>query len=140
MTYPPHLPTVLFSALSSIEGSPGRPRRASVTQTSHTGHRLKIPGTTTRLGRGRLYPRRRRLINLVGVMALAVVIALALVVALGVRLGDAEEGRRDRSDFNLEARPDLALPLAPVKETSRAQGSLVGSAPRVSLVEPRMNE
>ena len=87
MTYPPHLPTVLFSAFSSIEGSPGqRPRRA--TQTSHTGHRSETPGTTTRLGRRR-HPRRRRLINLVGVSALAVVIALALVVALGVRLGGA---------------------------------------------------
>lgn len=86
--YPPHLPTVLFSAFSSIEGSPGRrPRRA--TQTSHTGHRSEIPETTTQLGWGRLYPRRRRLINLVGVSALAVVIALGLVVALGVRLGGA---------------------------------------------------
>lgn len=83
MTYPPQLPTVLFSALNASEGSPGRrPRRAPATQTSHTGHRVKIPGTTTPLGRGRHYPRRRRLINLVGVIALAVVIALALVVAL----------------------------------------------------------
>ena len=88
--YPPHLPTLLFSAFSSIEGSPGRrPRRVSVAQTSHTGHRSEIPGTTTQLGWGRLYPRRRRLVNLVGVSALAVVIALALVVALGVRLGGA---------------------------------------------------
>lgn len=88
MTYPPHLPTVLFSAFSSIEESPRRrPRRA--TQTSHTGHRSETPGTTTRLRRGRLYPRRRRLINLVGVSALAAVVALALVVALGVRLGGA---------------------------------------------------
>ena len=129
MTYPPQLPTVLLSALSSVEGSPcRRPRRTSGAQTSHTGHRSEIPGTTTRLGGGRRYPRRRRMVNRVGVSALAVVIALALVVALGVGLGDAEEGRRDRADFNLGARPDLALPLAPVKETPRAQGSLVGSA------------
>ena len=93
MTYPPQLPAVLFSALSSVEGSPGRrPRRSSGTQTSQSGHRPRNPGTT-QLGRGRPYPPRRRPINVVGVIALAVVIALALVVALGVRLGNAEEGR-----------------------------------------------
>lgn len=114
MTYPPHLPTVLFSALSSIEGSPGRrPRRASVTQTSHTGHRLKIPETTTRLGRRRLDPRRRRRINLVRVIAFAVVVAFALVVALGVRLGDGEDVARGSRSFDPGARPDLVLPLAP---------------------------
>jgi hypothetical protein len=65
MTYPPQLPTVLFSALNSVEGSPGqRPRRVSGTQASHTGHRQKTPETTTHLGRGRLYLRRWILINL----------------------------------------------------------------------------
>lgn len=47
MKYPPLLPSVLISALSSDEGSTGRGRRgASATQTSRRGHRLKRPGTT----------------------------------------------------------------------------------------------
>ena len=88
MTYPPQLPAVLFSALSSVEGSPGRrPRRSLGTQTSQSGHRLRNPGTT-QLGRGRHYLRRATLMSLVGV------IALAVIVVLGVMLGDAEEGAR----------------------------------------------
>lgn len=71
--YPPHLPTVLFSALNSNEGNPGRrPRRG--------------PRANTSRGRGRLHLRRRMLISLVGA------IALAVVVALGIGLGDGEQG------------------------------------------------
>jgi hypothetical protein len=83
MTYPPHLPTVLFSALSSVEGSNGRrPRRGPGRQTSHTGLRPK-DAENTQQGRGRHYLRRLMQSNLVGV------IALVVVVALGVMLGDA---------------------------------------------------
>ena len=64
MTYPPQLPTVLFSALNSVEGSPGRGLQpAPGTQTSHTGHRQKTPESTTHLGRGRIYLRRWMLVN-----------------------------------------------------------------------------
>jgi hypothetical protein len=88
MSYPPHLPAVVLSALDLIEGSPRRrpPPRALRTQTSHTGHRLKNPETKTPLGRVRLHLRQRKLIKLVGV------IAFSVVVALGVRLADAEDG------------------------------------------------
>ena len=59
MTYPPQLPTVLFSALNSVERSPDRRlRRASGTQTSHAGHSQRNPESTTHLGRGRHYLRR----------------------------------------------------------------------------------
>ena len=83
MTYPPQLPTVLFSALSSVDGSNGRrPRRGPGGQVSHTGLRPK-DAETTQQGRGRPYKGRRIRSNLVGVVALVV------VVALGVMLGDA---------------------------------------------------
>lgn len=101
MTYPPHLPTVLFSALNSIEGNPGRrPRRGPRTQTSH--------------GRGRLHLRRRMLISLVGA------IALAVVVALGVRLGDGEEGATGSLGLQLGSAARSVLPLPPFTETASA--------------------
>ena len=90
MTYPPQLPTVLFSVLNPVEGRHGRsPRRAAVMQSS--GHGLRH-AETTELPRVRHYPRRRIQINRVGVRSLVVAIALAVVVALGAILGDAEEG------------------------------------------------
>lgn len=101
MTYPPHLPTVLFSALNSIEGNPRRrPRRGPGTQTFH--------------GRGRPHLRRRMLISLVGA------IALAVVVALGVRLGDGEEGATGSLGRHLGSAAGTALLLPPFTETASA--------------------
>ena len=126
MTYPPQLPTVLLSALSSVEGSPGRRhRRTAGAQTSHTGRRLQNPETTTQLRRGRPYPPRPRPINVAGVIALAVVIALALVVALGVRLGNAEEGRPGSLGRQPGSAAGSGVATRTGQQTPRAQLSLI---------------
>lgn len=92
MTYPPQLPTVMFSSLNSIEGNPGRrPRRGPRTQSSR--------------GRGRPHLRRRMLISLVGA------IALAFVVVLGDRLGGEEEGATGSLGLQLGSAAGTVLPL-----------------------------
>lgn len=93
MTYPPQLPTVLFSALNSVERSPGRRRRpASRTQSPHTGHRPTNP-ETAKLRRACHRRQGRIRIKLAGVIALTVVIVI-VGVALGLMLDDAESGTR----------------------------------------------
>jgi hypothetical protein len=115
MTYPPQLPTVLFSALNSVERSPGRRRRpASRTQSPHTGHRPTNP-QTTKVRRACHRPQGRIRINLAGVIALAVVI-VTVGVALGLMLGDAEKGTS--GSLGLQPGPAAGLGiLNPVTKT-----------------------